>query len=72
MEINDYGEVVKKSEIIDSRKEKSVVRDKPDERRMRELEVKEIQRLKNNQRYMIVTDFEYGAGARRRRNAKDD
>ena len=54
--------------VIDLLKEKSVVHDYPDSRRMALLQYKEVERLKRNAKYTRVVEYDFGAGAKHRRN----
>ena len=54
--------------VIDLLKEKSVVHDCPDSRRMVLLQHQEVERLKRNAKYTRVTEYDFGAGAKHRRN----
>lgn len=56
------------SKVIDLLKEKSIVHDCPDSRRMALLQHQEVERLKRNARYTRVTEYDFGAGAKHRRN----
>lgn len=58
---------IKKAKIIDPFNEKSIVNDHPDIRDWNILCHKEIQRLKRKTNYTIVTDYDYGLGAKRKR-----
>ena len=54
--------------VIDILKEKSVVHDRPDDWKMLLLQHQEIERLKRNAKYTRVTEYDFGAGAKHRRN----
>ena len=58
--------------VIDLLKEKSVVHDHPDSRKMLLLQHKEVERLKRNARYTRVAEYEFGAGAKHRHNKNLD